>query len=866
MSEQSSSAGRRRWVVAKFGGTSVSSRELWQEIAAVTAAHRADGWHVVIVVSAVRGVTDRLQSFADAPDAGAVDAVLAEIRRLHEPLGGLDEPAVALEFEALRAALQACAEHRTPANRAAVLACGERLSSRIGRGLLADAGTRAHWVDARELLFADDSHNPRESSRYLAARCEHAPDPALEARLAQTGDVHLTQGFVARNGDGETVVLGRGGSDTSAAYLAAVIGADRLEIWTDVPGMFSANPRQISGARLLRLLGYREAQELASMGARVLHPRCIEPAREFDIPLAIRQTGRPDVEGTLISHDARDFAAQVKAIVHRRNLTLVVMDGLRMWQQVGFLADAFAVFKRHGLSIDLVSTSESNVTVSLDLDEHLLSEEVLATVEQELGALCRVEIIHHCASVSLVGMGIRTILHRLGPALEVFEERRIFLVSQAANDLNLTFVVEARHAEQLVQQLHQTLIPGGVGGDSVFGPTWDQLFREEQPSEHYLASWWRGSRDRLLDLMAERDAAYVYDVASVRDAVGRLTALENVDRVLFAVKANANSKVIAAAAAAGAGMETVSVAEIEHVRGIVPDLPAERILFTPNFAPREEYRAALELGVNLTLDNPYVLEHWGPDFAGREVFLRIDPGSGLGHHKLVRTAGTFSKFGIPRAALERVAELAAQHRIVVRGLHAHTGSGVMHADAWERTLRVLGESLDLFPEVAHIDVGGGFGVPDKPDELPLDLGALDAGLARARALLARDVSLWVEPGRYLVSSAGVLLLRVTQLKGKGELKYVGVASGMNSLIRPALYGAYHDIQNLTRLGEPANEIYNVVGPICETGDVLGLDRVLPACREGDILLLANAGAYGAVMGSRYNLRNPAEEVVVDTGR
>ncbi len=149
----------------------------------------------------------------------------------------------------------------------------------------------------------------------------------------------------------------------------------------------------------------------------------------------------------------------------------------------------------------------------------------------------------------------------------------------------------------------------------------------------------------------------------------------------------------------------------------------------------------------------------------------------------------------------------------------------------------------------------------RPGQLALDLQALDAALAQVRQHHP-GVEIWLEPGRYLVAEAGVLLAQVTQLKGKGEVRYVGVATGMNSLIRPALYGAHHEIVNLTRLDEPATEIVDVVGPICESADQLGNDRLLPPTREGDILLIANTGAYGHAMSSNYNLRAPAEEFVV----
>jgi len=152
-------------------------------------------------------------------------------------------------------------------------------------------------------------------------------------------------------------------------------------------------------------------------------------------------------------------------------------------------------------------------------------------------------------------------------------------------------------------------------------------------------------------------------------------------------------------------------------------------------------------------------------------------------------------------------------------------------------------------------------VPERAEQTGVDLQKLDTLLAAVKAEHPR-LEFWMEPGRYLVAAAGVLLARVTQLKRKGDIRYVGIATGMNSLIRPALYGAYHEIVNLTRLDEPATEVMNVVGPICESADVLGHDRLLPPAREGDVLLIATAGAYGHVMSSHYNLRDPAPEIFI----
>lgn len=314
-------------------------------------------------------------------------------------------------------------------------------------------------------------------------------------------------------------------------------------------------------------------------------------------------------------------------------------------------------------------------------------------------------------------------------------------------------------------------------------------------------------------------------------------------------------------AAAGLDFECVSPGEIDHVLALFPELDRQRILFTPNFAPRDEYEYALRKGVRMTLDNLYPLREWGNIFAGHEIFLRLDTGQGRGHHEHVRTAGKHSKFGIPLFELDEVRLLAKEHDVSIIGLHAHTGSGIMQADNWQDVATTLIEVAGTFPLVRVLDLGGGLGVPDKPGQASLDMTALDNSLAELKQSFPQ-YQFWLEPGRYVVAEAGVLLTRVTQTKGKGEVRYVGVSTGMNSLIRPALYGAYHEIANLSRLSEASGHVVNIVGPICETGDQLGSGRLLPDCKEGDVLLVANAGAYGRVMSSNYNLREPAIEITI----
>lgn len=859
------------FVVMKFGGTSVSGVDKWRTIANEARLRLDEGLRPLIVCSALSGVSNDLEALVRDAAAGRHEPLLARLKARHQQaaaeLGVSFDEVLGADFAELeRLALGESLTHESsPALQARILACGELMLTRLGAAFLRTQGLPCAWLDAREWLMTEEAPTGYAARAYLAATCHCEHDPALEAAFrALPEPVLLTQGFIARDPDGHTVLLGRGGSDTSASLFAARLAAVRCEIWTDVPGVYTANPRQVSAARLLTLLGYDEAQEIVSTGAKVLHPRCIGPVKHHRIPLHVRCTDRPDAVGTVLSPDAPDGEARVKAISVKPRVTLVSLETSGMWQQVGFLADVFTVFRNHGLSIDLVSTSEFNITVTLDPASNVTDEALMKALVRDLTRLCRVTVINDCAVVSLVGRHIRAILHRLGPALELFQEPRLYLVSQAASDLNLSFVVDHDQADRLVGRLHEILFADvPLGG--LFGPTWAEQFAPEPQFNEVSGptAWWRGRRDELLAMAADASPLYVYDQGALEKAARALKSLTSVDRVLYAVKANAHPEILKLFGRLGLGFECVSPGELAHVRRTLPDLAPSRILFTPNFASRAEYADALAMGVQVTLDNLFPLEHWGELFRGHRLFVRIDPGHGLGHHKHVHTGGEHSKFGVWVSELDRLAELADAHGVTISGLHAHVGSGILASDAWRTTALFLAKVAERFPSVEVLDVGGGLGVPYKPGQALLDTVALDGHLARVREANP-NLKLWLEPGRFLVARAGVLLAKVTQTKQKGGTHYVGVDAGMNTLIRPALYGSYHDIVNLTRLDEPILQIANVVGPICESGDTLGTARRLPRCEAGDVLLIATAGAYGAVMSSRYNLREPAAERFLQT--
>ncbi|HVI57402.1 MAG TPA: bifunctional aspartate kinase/diaminopimelate decarboxylase [Luteimonas sp.] len=855
------------WIVLKFGGTSVSRRHRWDTIGQL-AKRRADeeGARVLVVVSALSGVTNELQAIAEGADDRAA-RIAALVERHHAFARELDLDPVAVLGERL-AALQALdADPRAPVRpldwQADVLGQGELLSSTLGAAYLRAQGLDFGWCDARDWLEAIALPNQNAWSTRLSVSCRREPAEGFHGRFhAQQARMLLTQGFIARHADGGTAILGRGGSDTSAACFGALLGARRVEIWTDVPGMFSANPRVVPDARLLTRLDYAEAQEIATTGAKVLHPRSIKPCRDASVPMAILDTERPELPGTRIDGEGETVPG-VKAVSRRNGIVLVSMESVGMWQQVGFLADIFERFRRHGLSVDLIGSSETNVTVSLDPGENLVSTDVIARLSEDLAQVCRVKVIAPCAAITLVGRGMRSLLHKLSDVWATFGRERVHLISQSSNDLNLTFVIDEADADGLLPVLHAELIDSGampVRDAGVFGPSWQEI---EHGRPLRATPWWRGERERLLACAAEGTPVYAYHLPTLRERARALLDVAAIDRRYFAIKANPHPALLRALADEGFGLECVSLGEIEHVFATLPDLDPSRVLFTPSFAPRAEYAAAFARGVTVTLDNVEALRNWPELFHGRTLWLRVDLGRGDGHHAKVVTGGAASKFGLPLAAFDAFVAQARALDARIAGIHAHLGSGIATPAHWREVYAELAGFADGVGTVETIDIGGGLPIPYKPEAQPFDLDAWAAGLAEIKAAYPR-YALAVEPGRYLVAECGVLLAHVTQLVDKQGIRRVGLDAGMNALMRPTLYEAYHGIHNLSRLDEAEDAACDVVGPICESGDVLGAQRPLPrATREGDVALVADAGAYGFVMANRYNLRALPREAVLE---
>ncbi|MGC8873314.1 MAG: diaminopimelate decarboxylase [Chloroflexia bacterium] len=382
----------------------------------------------------------------------------------------------------------------------------------------------------------------------------------------------------------------------------------------------------------------------------------------------------------------------------------------------------------------------------------------------------------------------------------------------------------------------------------------------------------RGNRLFFGEFAAEELAArygtplYVYETSTIARRYAEL--VQHIPyrplRIHYACKANSNLEILRLVHQLGAGAETVSPGEIRLA--LAAGFAPHEILFTCSNIGRAELVYVLEQGVMVHLDSLGQIRHAGELAPGLRVSLRINQGIGAGHHRHVITGGPESKFGIPVELLPDALALAGRYGLKVVGIHQHIGSNVLDAaillEAMDAQLRTAASIAGL----EFIDLGGGLGIPYRPEEKPLDLPALGKQMcecfARFCETYGRPLEMILEPGRYLVAEAGTLLATVTDIKRTPHRSFVGIDSGLNHLIRPALYGAYHEIVNASRV-EGDREVACVAGNICESGDLFAHDRLLPRFQEGDILALLKVGAYGYAMSSNYNARPRPAEVLVD---
>ncbi len=374
--------------------------------------------------------------------------------------------------------------------------------------------------------------------------------------------------------------------------------------------------------------------------------------------------------------------------------------------------------------------------------------------------------------------------------------------------------------------------------------------------------------DLLLNLVEKYDAPlYVYDTDIMKQQYESLTsAFSSVNmKVKYACKALTNLNILQFFKRMGSGLDTVSINELQI--GLKAGFAAEDIIFTPNGVSIEEITEAASYGVHINIDNISILEQFGNTFGDTyPVCIRINPHIYAGGNHYISTGHIDSKFGISIYQMRHVERIVKKTGLVVNGLHMHTGSEILDAGVFLRGAEILFQNTSYFPDLKFIDFGSGFKVAYKPNDIFTNIEELGQELSERFNEFCkeygRDLELWFEPGKFLVSEAGVFLAKVNVIKQTTATVFAGVDSGLNHLIRPMLYDSYHRIENISN-PEGRDRIYTVSGYICET-DTFAWDRKITEIKEGDILAFFNAGAYGFEMSSNYNSRfRPAEVMLVE---
>ncbi len=447
-------------VVLKFGGSSVADAACIRRVAEI--AKGALDRSPIVVLSAMGKTTDALFAAAQTAERGDTEGALGALRNMVEGHGqtcsdlwGNDRPAdlqafivaATTQLDMLLRGVSLLRE-LSARSRDAIVSFGELLSSQILAAFLHSEGVSTSWLDVRRVMRTDarfGSAEPQTSQIAGLAKTDLAP-------LMGPGRIVVTQGYVGATRDGITTTLGRGGSDYSASILGAAIGADEVQIWTDVEGILTADPRMVPEASPILDLSFREAAELAAFGAKVLHPATIQPAVEADIPVTVRHTLRPFGRfSTITAKGGTGSPRPATAIASRSPIQVITIESTRMLAQSGFLARIFEVFGRLGTSVDVVATAEVSVSLTVE------ASAPVEAIQKELSAFARVSIAPDRALVAVVGERLK---HTPGLAARVFgalSSINVEMISMGSNEINLSLVVERREEAAAVRLLHQAL-------------------------------------------------------------------------------------------------------------------------------------------------------------------------------------------------------------------------------------------------------------------------------------------------------------------------------------------------------------------------------------------------------------------------
>ena len=441
----------------KFGGTSVQDAEAFARVAAIVSGESANS--PVVVTSAMSKVTDALLNAFETAKKGEVENAILSLEPHFERHAQVSRELmieaqqklfqIELDFarKELGDLLMRVSRRSLPLSmlKDAIVSYGEQLSSHLLAEVCKAKGLNARQVDSRRLIVTDDEYGSAapiwdETEKLIKLELK----PLLEA-----GEIPVMGGFIAASRGGETTVLGRGGSDYSAALVGAALRAREIQIWTDVTGVLTCDPRVCPDARTLKTLSYEEAAELAYFGAKVLHPKTIKPAVDYRIPVRVCNSHEPGEKGTMILAETEVVPNTIKSIAHKTGITILRISSARMLGAFGFMAALFQIFERYRVVIDVISTSEVSVALTLD------NTDSLEQVVNELKRLGDVEVEHGHAVVCVVGEGLRASSGLASKIFSTIEDIPISLISHGASSVNITFVIKEDKVSEVIKRLHE---------------------------------------------------------------------------------------------------------------------------------------------------------------------------------------------------------------------------------------------------------------------------------------------------------------------------------------------------------------------------------------------------------------------------
>jgi aspartate kinase len=445
----------------KFGGTSVADGDAFANVSATVKA--AEKRRPVVVVSAIAGFTNALLAGVEQARNGdfrraarSLDDHFDQHSAISSQLLGAEaresfDSSVAEARRDVRQLLKIIAAYpvTSPPLRDEIVAYGESLSSQLLAAVLRECNLQGCYVDARECVKTDESYGSATPLPETAKLSSERLLPIIEG-----GEIPVLGGFIGSTEKGVTTTLGRGGSDYSAAFIGAALNAREIQIWTDVTGVLTADPRVVPAAQTIPLLSYQEAAELAYFGAKVLHPKTIQPAIDQNIPVRVCNSHAPAAPGTIIVGEAQAAPQTVKAIAHKNGITTVQVTSARMLGAYGFLRALFQIFERHQTAVDVVTTSEVSVSLSID------DASGLPLIIPELEKLGTVEIEKQRTIVSVIGEGLRNTPGIAARVFSTISDINVSMISVGASSINLTFMVDEAHANEVIKRLHRVCFEG----------------------------------------------------------------------------------------------------------------------------------------------------------------------------------------------------------------------------------------------------------------------------------------------------------------------------------------------------------------------------------------------------------------------